>query len=246
MRGSTPAACSRSPMARFDRCAPGDGLATLSVRDRVQLLLECRRVLSARRIAAADGAGARGRRARALARWAALVGLSVRCSGRRAFAGLARAAAQPRGPGTARVHRDSVVQSALFRRVPRQRDRADLPAHRDRGERRLATPMRSARWCMRAAGRADIRLREQSRAPSDPGQLRAVPGLARGEYIKFLNDDDVLEADCVATLVECVRPRAGLDARDVHSPADRRRLAGHCRHAGDATRRRPRPASSAA
>jgi hypothetical protein len=52
----------------------GDGLATLSVRDRVQLLLECRRVLSPGGSLLLTEPGARETRA-ALARWAALVGL---------------------------------------------------------------------------------------------------------------------------------------------------------------------------
>jgi hypothetical protein len=42
-----------------------------------------------------------------------------------------------RRSAAARDHRDSVVESALLSRVPRQCDRADLPAHRDRDLRRL-------------------------------------------------------------------------------------------------------------
>ena len=175
----------------------GDATAALGVRDRLQLLIECRRVLAPGGELRLVEPRARETRA-ALARWAALVGLVPAAASDPAPGWRKPASTRDPAPVVSIVipssnptyfaecidsaiaqtyaHCEIVVSDdcesdAIARLVDARRDRADI------------------RYVKNA-----VRLRTRR-------NYEQCLDLARGEYVKFLNDDDVLEPDCVATLV---------------------------------------------
>ena len=174
----------------------GSAVTAMPVREQVQLLLECRRVL------APDGQmildEAPSGTCERLARWAALVGLVP----------LAEGAQQPGWTKRSRAEGPApLVTIAIPASNPRyfleSLDSAVTQTYQhveivicDDSEDDAIPSMVASR-----AGRAELRYEK------NPQRLRArrnyekLLALARGEYVKFLNDDDVLEPDCVARLV---------------------------------------------
>ena len=176
----------------------GDRVATLSVRDRVQLMLECRRVLAPNGQLLLAEPRAHESRA-ALARWAALVGLVP----------LPPDAPQP---GWRTHPRDTdpsplvsivipssnprffaeCIDSALAQTYPR----IEIVVSDDCDTDAIGALVRS-----RMDG-ADVRYVKNPVRLRTRRNYEQCLALARGEYVKFLNDDDVLEPACVATLVD--------------------------------------------
>lgn len=184
----------------------GDRVATLGVRDALQLLMECRRVLApggSLRLVEHD---ARTTHA-SLARSAALAGLVHPPAGTPEPGWRT----QPHDDGT-----DPLVSIVIPSSNPRYfvecidsaiaqtyrnleivvSDDCDSDAIGDlvRARERLA-PIRYMKNPVRLQTRRNY---------------RQCLALARGTYVKFLNDDDVLEPDCIATLVDAFRRFPGL------------------------------------
>ena len=174
----------------------GCAVTAMPVREQIQLLLECRRVLAPDGQMILDEAPS-GTRER-LARWAALVGLVP----------LAEGAEQPgwtkrsRAEGPAPLVTIAIPASnpryfleSLDSAVGQTYEHVEIVVCDDSEGDAIAS-MAASR-----AGRADLRYEK------NPQRLRArrnyekLLALAHGEYIKFLNDDDVLEPECVARLV---------------------------------------------
>lgn len=176
----------------------GDAVATLSPRDRVQLLLECRRVLApGGSLLLAEPQAAQSRVA--LARWAALVGLDplppeASAPGWRT---------QPRDAHPAALVSIVIpssnprffaecLDSAIAQTYPNFEIVVSDDCHTD-----AIGTLVAAR-----TGRADIRYVKNPVRLRTRRNYEQCLALARGEYVKFLNDDDVLEPECVATLVD--------------------------------------------
>ena len=85
------------------------------------------------------------------------------------------------------------------------------------------------------AGRADIRYVKNPVRLKTRANYEQCMQLASGEYIKFLNDDDVLEAECVATLVDAFVRVPGLTL----ATSTRRRIDGNSRPLPDMPATRP-------
>ena len=176
----------------------GAAVASFSMRDQIQLLLECRRVLApdGRMLLPESGAAELHSQ---LARWAALVGLVP-------------ISAESGQPGWTRRRHDHGPVPMVSIAIPSSNPRyflecldsaiAQTYPHIeivicDDSEGDAIPAMAASR-----AGRATIRFEK------NPQRLRArrnyekCLSLVRGEYVKFLNDDDMLEPECVARLVE--------------------------------------------
>lgn len=184
----------------------GDAAAKLGARDALQLLIECRRVLApGARLRLVEGDAVRTRAA--LARWAAL-------------AGLVHLPSEATEPGWRAPHDvdapDALVSIVIPSSNPRYFGECIDSA--------LAQTYRNIEIvvsddCATDAIGALVEARE-ARVPiryvKNPERLRTrgnyeqCLALAHGTYVKFLNDDDVLEADCVATMVEAFRRIPGL------------------------------------
>jgi SAM-dependent methyltransferase len=176
----------------------GDRVAALSVRDRVQLLLECRRVLApGGRLLLAEPCAHETRAA--LARWAALVGLVP----------LPQDAPQPGWrthprdadpsplvsiviPSSNPRYFAECIDSALAQTYPRIEIVVSDDCDTDAVGALVRTRM----------DRADVRYVKNPVRLRTRRNYEQCLSLARGEYVKFLNDDDVLEPACVATLVD--------------------------------------------
>ena len=179
----------------------GSAVTAMPVRELIQLLLECRRVLAPGGRLVLDEAPADALRER-LARWAALVGLVP----------LNEGAEHPGWTKRSRVEESAPLVTIA---IPASNPRYFLEAldsavsqtypHLeivvcDDSEGDAIPSMVASR-----AGRAELRYEK------NPQRLRArrnyekLLALARGEYVKFLNDDDVLEPDCVARLLRAFR-----------------------------------------
>ncbi|MET0919240.1 MAG: glycosyltransferase family A protein, partial [Burkholderiales bacterium] len=209
----------------------GTGLAALSVRDRVQLLLECRRVLMPGGSLLLTEPRARETRS-ALARWAALVGLVPLQD-------------DAPSPGWYRHPRPSepaplvsiVIPSSNPRFFAECIDSAIAQTHRpleivvsDDCSTDAIGAMVHAR-----SGRADILYVKNPVRLRTRANYEQCLALARGEYVKFLNDDDVLEADCVATLVDAFVRVPGLTL----ATSNRRRIDADSRLLPDIPATRP-------
>jgi glycosyltransferase involved in cell wall biosynthesis len=176
----------------------GDAVASWPVRDRMQLLLECRRALipGARLLLveprAADTFAT-------LARWAALVGLvDLPATGRDIGWRKHELATDP----TPLV--SIVIPSSNPRYFLECLDSAIAQTYRN-VEIVICDDCESDEIATRVASR---RTQATIRYEKNPERLRTRRNYqkclaqARGEFVKFLNDDDVLEPDCVATLLD--------------------------------------------
>jgi glycosyltransferase involved in cell wall biosynthesis len=176
--------------------ALGDAVALLSVRDQVQLLSECRRVLAAGgqvRLAEAKAAETYAR----LARWAALVGLSE-LPENHGQGWIKHAIAHDPEPLVS-----ILIPSSNPRYFLECLDSAIAQTYRnveiivsDDSEGSEIPAMVASR-----ADRADIRLVQNPVRLRTRSNYAQCLSLARGEFIKYLNDDDVLAPNCVRTLL---------------------------------------------
>jgi hypothetical protein len=176
----------------------GDDVGTLSVRDQVQLLAECRRVLMPGGTLVLVEPRARASYA-VLARWASLVGLR----------GLPGAAADRGWMKRRTGHGGEPLVSIL---IPSSNPRYFLECldsaigqtyHHleiiicDDSEGETIAAMVASR-----AAQASIQYVKNPKRLQARKNFEKCLSLARGEYVKFLNDDDLLEPDCVATLLD--------------------------------------------
>ena len=175
----------------------GSAVVAMPVRGQIQLLLECRRVLAPDGHMILDEAPAGAPRER-LARWAALVGLVPLADG----AGR---------PGWTKPRRPEISDPLVTIAIPASNPRYFLESLDSAVgqtyphlEILICDDSEGDRIPSMAASRAG---RVELRYEKNPERLRArrnyekCLALARGEYVKFLNDDDVLEPDCVARLL---------------------------------------------
>lgn len=198
--GEVPYAESTQPALRL-----GDFAATLPVPDRVALLIECRRVLTP------GGALLAGPDANAaLDRWAALVGL-VPLDG---------------GAGWRRPARDDDPAALVSIVIPSSNPRyfaecidsaigqtyrnVEIVVSDDCETDAIAELVRERE------GRVPIRYTRNAVRLRTRRNYEQCLTLARGTYVKFLNDDDVLEPDCVATLVQAFARVPGLTLATSH------------------------------
>jgi hypothetical protein len=209
----------------------GDGVAALSVRDRVQLLLECRRVLVAGGSLLLSEPRAVETRL-ALARWAALVGLVALPDDAPSPGWRAHSHAPDPAPLVS-----IVIPSSNPRFFAECIDSAIAQTYRpveivvsDDCETDGVDALVRAR-----AERADIRYVKNPVRLRTRRNYEQCLALARGEYVKFLNDDDVLEPDCVATLVDAFVRVPGLTL----ATSTRRRIDADSRPLPDMPATRP-------
>ena len=175
----------------------GDAVAALPVRDQVHLLMQCRRVLrhGAHVLCAEDGAAASYA---SLARWAELVGLIDLAAPHAGQGWRKRDASTDASPLVSILipsanprYFSECLDSAIAQTYPR----IEIVICDDCETDAIGLQVASR------AGRAAIRY------VKNPERLRArlnyqkCLSLARGEYVKFLNDDDLLTPECVATLL---------------------------------------------
>ena len=174
-----------------------DAVATLAVRDQIQLLIECRRVLvpDGTVLCAEDDAPATHA---ALSRWAELVGLVHAAAPHAGRAWRKRAASTETSPLVSILIPSSnpryfleCLDSAIAQTYPRTEIIICDDSEGDVIERLVESRV----------GRAVIRYEKNPRRLRARGNTERCLSLARGEYIKYLNDDDVLEPECVATLL---------------------------------------------
>ena len=174
-----------------------DAVATLAVRDQIQLLIECRRVLvpDGTVLCAEDDAPATHA---ALSRWAELVGLVHAAAPHAGRAWRKRAASAGTAPLVSILIPSSnpryfleCLDSAIAQTYPRTEIIICDDSEGDVIERLVESRV----------GRAVIRYEKNPRRLRARGNTERCLSLARGEYIKYLNDDDVLEPECVATLL---------------------------------------------
>jgi hypothetical protein len=180
----------------------GDAAAALAVREQLWLLAECRRVLApGARLLLPEPRAAET--ATSLARWAALVGLAPLPAGAPAQ-GWCKHAFAPAGTPLVSI----LLPAANPRHFAASLDSALAQAYApveivigDDSEGDAIAALIATRTAAAAERRVDLR------HVRNPQRLRAranfanLLALARGEYVKFLTDDDVLEPQCVATLV---------------------------------------------
>jgi hypothetical protein len=174
----------------------GDAVASLSVRDRVQLLAECRRVLApGAHLSLPESAAASAYAA--LAHPAELVG----------FVALPAAA----GVGWAKRAWDAERTPLVSILIPSSNPRY----FRECLDSAIAQTYRPIEIVVGDDFEGDaVRAEAEARGEAAPiryvknpvrlgarGNYENLLELARGDYVKFLNDDDVLEAECVRTLL---------------------------------------------
>jgi len=180
-------------------CWEFDGsLASLPIRSRLQLLLECRRTLIPRgsiRLAREGSATTSA----ALARWAALVGLEpVGTEGlptgwqKRADLREANPLVSILIPSSNPRYFLECLESAIAQTYPN----IEIVICDDSQDTTIEAMVRSRPAAMPISyQRNSPRLRTRR-------NFEQLLSLARGEYIKFLNDDDLLAPDCVARLIQ--------------------------------------------
>jgi glycosyltransferase involved in cell wall biosynthesis len=176
----------------------GDAVAAWSVRDRLQLLLECRRVLARGATLRLVESGAAAT-FEALDRWAALVGFvplpdaagergwRKRCGshGQRPLVSILVPAWNPR-------YFLESLDSAIGQTYPS----VEIIVCDD-SEGGAIGELAATR-----AKRADIRYEKNATRLRSRTNYERLLALARGEYVKFLNDDDLLEPHCVERMVQ--------------------------------------------
>jgi glycosyltransferase involved in cell wall biosynthesis len=189
--------------------ALGDAAAALPLRDQVQLMMDCRRLLRPGGLLACVEPGAAATHA-ALARWAELAGL---CDGAPDAPGWSKPAADSPAPLV------SIMIPAWNPRFFAQcLDSAIAQTYRPLeivicddcpgdGIEQLA---------LARAGRADIRYQRNPKRFGARANYEHCLTQARGELVKFLNDDDLLAPDCVATLAGAFRAIPGLTLATSH------------------------------
>jgi hypothetical protein len=200
--GSNGTAGSSWELPFADRSVAGfqldESAARLSVRNRLQLLIECRRSLKPSGLILLPRSGAQAVHA-VMARWAALVGLVERHDGQ-ASTGWQK-------------HADSIDPKPLVSiLIPASNPRYFLECL-DSAIAQTHSPVEII-VCDDSEG-AEVEAMVSSRCARAPinyyrnePRLRArlnyekLLSLARGEYIKFLNDDDLLAPDCIAALLK--------------------------------------------
>jgi len=175
----------------------GSAVAAMPVREQIQLLLECRRVLApdGRMIFGEAPSGALPER---LARWAALVGLVPLAEGAEHAGWTKRSRAEKPTPlvtiaipsSNPRYFLES-LDSALGQTYPH----VEIVICDDSEDDAIPSMVASR------AGRAELRYEKNPQRLRARRNYQKCLALARGEYVKFLNDDDVLEPECVARLV---------------------------------------------
>lgn len=175
----------------------GDAVGSLPVRDQIHLLMQCRRLLQpgAQVICAeVDAAATYG----GLARWAELVGLVDLPAPRTGQGWRKRDASTDASPLVS-----ILIPSSNPRYFSECLDSAIAQTYA-RIEIVICDDCESDAIAQLTAARAD---RATIRYVKNPERLRArlnyqkCLSLARGEYVKFLNDDDLLAPECVATLL---------------------------------------------
>jgi glycosyltransferase involved in cell wall biosynthesis len=205
--------------------ALGDAVATLSLRDRLQLLIECRRVL-------APGAPLLPIEPQApqtfasLARWAALVGL-VASGPPSAPVGWTKRTCLPDAAPLVSI----LIPASNPRYFLESLDSAIAQTHRpleivvcDDSEGDQIRALAGSR-----AHLAPLRYEKNAQRLKARGNYEKCLSLARGEFVKFLNDDDVLEPDCVQTLAGAFRQEPDLALATSH----RSRIDAHSRVVDD-------------
>jgi glycosyltransferase involved in cell wall biosynthesis len=175
----------------------GDAVAALSVRDQIQLLIECRRVLVPQGRMLLVEADASTLHAR-IARWASLVGLAPLPPDHGQPGWTKRGSADSATPLVSIVIPSSnpryfleCLDSALGQTYPHTEIVICDDSEGDVIEGMLAS----------RAGRSAIRYEKNPQRLRTRQNYEKCLSLARGEYIKFLNDDDVLEPECVSRLL---------------------------------------------
>jgi glycosyltransferase involved in cell wall biosynthesis len=209
----------------------GDAAAALGARDALQLLIECRRVL-------APAARLRLVEPDAHATHVALGRLA-------ALAGLRPLADDAGGPGWHSAPHDGdddplvsiVIPSSNPRYFPECIDSAIAQTWRN-VEIVVSDDCRSEAIAELVRARqsvAPIRYVKNPVRLGARGNFEQCMALARGTYVKFLNDDDVLEPDCVATLVDAFVRIPGLTL----ATSNRLRIDGASRPLPDMPATRP-------
>ena len=190
----------------------GDGLATLSLRDRVALLIECRRVL-------APGGMLRLVEPRAGESFAALARSA-------ALAGLVPLRADESSPGWRTHPHDETASPLVSIVIPSSNPRyfaecldsalaqtygnVEIVVSDDCDTNAIGALVRER------ANRGDVRYVKNPVRLRTRRNYEQCVALARGEYVKFLNDDDVLAPECVATLVDAFVRLPGLALATSH------------------------------
>jgi hypothetical protein len=174
----------------------GSAVAAMPVREQIQLLLECRRVLApdGRMILEEAPSGTR----EPLARWAALVGLVPLTEGAEQFGWTKRSRAEGPAPLVTiaiPASNPRYFLESLDSAVGQTYEHVEIVICDD-SEGDAIPSMVASR-----AGRAELRYEKNPQRLRARRNYQKCLGLARGEYVKFLNDDDVLEPECVARLV---------------------------------------------
>lgn len=179
--------------------ALGDAVTALATRDQLQLLLECRRVLvpgAMLHLVEEERAGTFA----AVARWAELIGLVALPTASTDLGWAKRNGATPSAAPLVTI----AIPSSNPRYFLECLDSAITQTYAnleilvsDDSEGDLIAAMIAARGNAR-----EIRLVRNPQRLRTRRNFEQCLVLARGEFVKFLNDDDVLEPDCVATLVD--------------------------------------------
>jgi glycosyltransferase involved in cell wall biosynthesis len=175
----------------------GDAVTTLSVRDQIQLLMQCRRVsLPGGAVLCAEDDGAATYAV--LARWAELVGLVDLAAPRTGQGWQKRAASTDTSPLVSILIPSSNPRyflECLDSAIAQTYQRTEIIICDD-CESDAITRLVASR-----TGQATIQYVKNPARLRGRANFEKCLSLARGEYIKFLNDDDVLEPECVATLL---------------------------------------------
>jgi glycosyltransferase involved in cell wall biosynthesis len=173
-------------------------LAAMAIRSRLQLLLECRRTLLPEGLIRLDPESAAATFA-AMSRWAALVGLQPLATGQLPTGWQKPADLRDTGPLVSILipssnprYFSACLDSAIAQTYPN----IEIVICDDSEDTAIEAMVRS-----RAAA-VPISFHRNSPRLRARRNYEKLLTLARGEYIKFLNDDDLLAPDCVARLLQ--------------------------------------------
>jgi len=178
----------------------GDEAGELGVRDQVQLLIDCRRLLRPGGVLRCDGPLAQQTFER-LARWAEFVGLVAAATD-------GAAAWKKRAPSSIEQPLVSILMpaanpryflEALDSALAQSYANIEIIVSDDSEGDEIARLLAS-----RSGRRAIQHVRNVPRLRARKNYAQCLR-LARGEYVKFLNDDDLLAPQCVANMVDAFR-----------------------------------------